>query len=80
MPTKNRVMTLTKPPPSNKLLKFRPDDDAYPIILVPENSLDSTVEPEDRHRYLYLIRLDKWNDKSQYPIGQFDMFLGRVCA
>jgi len=77
-PKGNRVLTLANQPKSNRLLKFRPDNEAFPYILVNESSLPENVEPSQRGRYLYLLKLAKWEKHSQYPHAVFEKFLGKL--
>ncbi len=53
-------------------------DETFPIILVPEGDLSGHVDVADRPQYLYLLRIQRWDARSQFPVGTFVMFLGKV--
>eukprot|EP00667_Euglena_gracilis_P001172 EG_transcript_1172 len=70
-------------PPANpgspdRFLKFRPDDDTYPIVLVPQSEILQHLEWKELPNYLYRLRLERWDLRSQFPVGSFVMFLGKV--
>lgn len=63
---------------SDRFLKFRPDDDTYPIVLVPQSEILQHLEWKELPNYLYRLRLERWDLRSQFPVGSFVMFLGKV--